>query len=67
MVRGKRQALSSPIQDTLVRKKSTSSVAAEARPRVLNGDTVVKKGDQLTDGPVVPHDLLEILGPHVLQ
>ena len=28
---------------------------------------MVKKGDQLTEGPVVPHEILEILGPHHLQ
>jgi DNA-directed RNA polymerase subunit beta' len=33
---------------------------------VFNGD-VVTKGDQLTDGPVVPHDILEILGPQALR
>ncbi len=33
---------------------------------VLDGDPV-KKGDQLTEGPVVPHEILEICGPHALQ
>jgi DNA-directed RNA polymerase subunit beta' len=27
----------------------------------------VKKGDQLTEGPVVPHEILDILGPQMLQ
>jgi len=33
---------------------------------VHDGD-LVTKGDQLTEGPVVPHEILEILGPHALQ
>ncbi len=33
---------------------------------VYQGDTV-HKGQQLTDGPVVPHEILEICGPHELQ
>jgi DNA-directed RNA polymerase subunit beta' len=27
----------------------------------------VKKGQQLTDGPVVPHEILDVCGPHELQ
>ncbi|MEM0897380.1 MAG: DNA-directed RNA polymerase subunit beta', partial [Verrucomicrobiota bacterium] len=33
---------------------------------VYEGDAV-RKGDLLTDGPVVPHEILEICGPHELQ
>ena len=33
---------------------------------VLKGD-LVKKGQQLTDGPVVPHDILDVCGPQALQ
>jgi DNA-directed RNA polymerase subunit beta' len=33
---------------------------------VYTGD-VVKKGQQLTEGPVPPHDILDVLGPVVLQ
>jgi DNA-directed RNA polymerase subunit beta' len=33
---------------------------------VYKGD-FVKKGQQLTDGPVVPHEILEICGPQELQ
>jgi len=33
---------------------------------VFKGDTV-KKGQQLTEGPVVPHEILEVCGPHELQ
>ncbi len=33
---------------------------------VFKGD-LVKKGQQLTDGPVPPHDILDVLGPQALQ
>ena len=33
---------------------------------VLQGDSV-KKGQQLTEGPIPPHDILEVLGPQALQ
>ncbi|MEM6822401.1 MAG: DNA-directed RNA polymerase subunit beta', partial [Verrucomicrobiota bacterium] len=33
---------------------------------VYQGDTV-KKGQKLTDGPVVPHEILEVCGPQELQ
>src|SRR3954463_1039317 len=33
---------------------------------VFKGD-VVKKGQQLTDGPVPPHDILDVCGPQALQ
>ncbi|MEO6848284.1 MAG: DNA-directed RNA polymerase subunit beta' [Chthoniobacterales bacterium] len=33
---------------------------------VFKGD-VVKKGQQLTEGPVVPHEILEVCGPQELQ
>jgi DNA-directed RNA polymerase subunit beta' len=33
---------------------------------VFKGDTV-KKGQQLTEGPVVPHEILEVCGAHELQ
>ena len=33
---------------------------------VFRGDTV-KKGQQLTEGPVVPHEILEVCGPQDLQ
>ncbi len=33
---------------------------------VYQGDTV-KKGQQLTEGPVVPHEILEVCGPQELQ
>ena len=33
---------------------------------VFKGD-FVKKGQQLTEGPILPHDILDILGPEKLQ
>ena len=33
---------------------------------VFKGDSVTK-GQQLTDGPVPPHDILDVLGPQALQ
>ena len=33
---------------------------------VYNGD-IVKKGQQLTEGSVPPHDILDVLGPNALQ
>ncbi|NJM54744.1 MAG: DNA-directed RNA polymerase subunit beta', partial [Verrucomicrobiae bacterium] len=33
---------------------------------VFKGDSV-KKGQQLTEGPMVPHDILDVLGPQQLQ
>ncbi len=33
---------------------------------VHDGDRITK-GDQLTEGPVIPHEILEICGPHALQ
>jgi DNA-directed RNA polymerase subunit beta' len=33
---------------------------------VFKGD-FVKKGQQLTEGPIVPHEILDVLGPQALQ
>src|SRR5207237_2827802 len=30
-------------------------------------DDFVKKGQQLTEGPIVPHEILEVCGPQELQ
>jgi DNA-directed RNA polymerase subunit beta' len=34
---------------------------------IVNKGDFVKKGQQLTDGPVVPHDILDVCGPQALQ
>ena len=63
MVRGKRKVI--------VTNQETNEEEEHLVPRakhiiVFEGDTM-KKGDQITEGPRVPHDILEILGPHELQ
>jgi DNA-directed RNA polymerase subunit beta' len=63
MVRGKRKVI--------VTNPETNEEEEHLVPRakhiiVFEGDTVVK-GAQITEGPVVPHEILEILGPHELQ
>ena len=52
--------------------KSSTGMAAEytiphgKHPNVYKGDRVFA-GQQLTDGPVVPHDILKVCGDKVLQ
>jgi DNA-directed RNA polymerase subunit beta' len=62
-VRGKRRIL--------VRDPKTSAEEEHLIPHskhiiVFRGDTV-KKGQQLTEGPVVPHEILDVCGPQDLQ
>ena len=63
MVRGKRKVL--------VRDQETGNEEEHLIPRnkhlIAHVGDFVKKGDQLTEGPVVPHEILDILGPHALQ
>jgi len=63
MVRGKRKIL--------VRDQETDDTEEHLIPRtkhlIAHPGDFVKKGDQLTEGPVIPHDILDILGPHALQ
>ncbi len=63
MVRGKRKVI---VKDEDTGDEEEHLISRGKHVLVFEGDRV-RKGDQLTDGPVVPHDLLEILGPHVLQ
>ena len=63
MVRGKRKVI--------VRDEDSGDEEEHLVPRskhiiAFDGDRV-KKGDQLTEGPVVPHEILDILGPQMLQ
>ncbi|MEI6534497.1 MAG: DNA-directed RNA polymerase subunit beta', partial [Verrucomicrobiaceae bacterium] len=63
LIRGKRKVL--------VTDPKTGAVEEHLIPRskhvlAITGD-IVRKGDQLTDGPVVPHEILDILGPQALQ
>ncbi len=63
MVRGKRKLI--------VRNEDSGIEEEHLIPRtkhtIVHAGDYVRKGDQLTEGPVVPHEILEILGPHALQ
>jgi DNA-directed RNA polymerase subunit beta' len=63
MVRGKRKLIITD-QDTL--EEEEHLIPRTKHITVMEGD-IVKRGSQLTDGPVVPHEILEICGPHDLQ
>ena len=63
LVRGKRRVI---ITDPTTGQQEEHLIPRSKHILVSNGDHV-SKADQLTDGPVVPHDLLEILGPQALR
>ncbi|CAN5708047.1 DNA-directed RNA polymerase subunit beta' [soil metagenome] len=63
LVRGKRKVL---VTDQKTGQQEEHLIPRNKHVFVQNGD-IVAKGDQLTEGAVVPHDLLEILGPQVLR
>jgi len=63
LVRGKRKVI---VTDPKTGQQEEHLIARNKHVLVTNDD-VVTKGDQLTEGPVVPHDLLEILGPQALR
>ncbi|PTY02620.1 DNA-directed RNA polymerase subunit beta' [Verrucomicrobia bacterium LW23] len=62
-VRGKRRII---IRDPQTGAEEEHLIALSKHPLVYKGD-LVKKGQQLTEGPVVPHEILEVCGPHELQ
>ncbi len=62
-VRGKRKII---VRDTETGAEEEHLVPLAKHTIVFKGD-VVKKGQQLTDGPVPPHDILDVLGPQALQ
>ena len=62
-VRGKRKVL---VKDPVSGAEEEHLVPLNKHIIVTKGD-FVKKGSQLTDGAVVPHDLLDICGPQELQ
>ncbi|NBV86881.1 MAG: DNA-directed RNA polymerase subunit beta', partial [Verrucomicrobia bacterium] len=62
-VRGKRKVL---VVDTETGAEEEHLVPLSKHLIVLQGD-LVKKGQQLTEGPIPPHDILEVLGPGALQ
>ena len=56
LVRGKRRVI---VTDTKTGQQEEHLIPRSKHILLFNGDHV-SKGDQITDGPVVPHDLLEI-------
>jgi len=62
-VRGKRRLL---VTDQETAAEEEHLIPLSKHIIVFKGD-FVKKGQQLTEGPVVPHEILEVCGPHELQ
>jgi DNA-directed RNA polymerase subunit beta' len=62
-VRGKRKII---VTDVESGAEEEHLVPMNKHIIVLKSD-FVKKGQQLTDGPVVPHDILDVCGPQALQ
>jgi DNA-directed RNA polymerase subunit beta' len=62
-VRGKRRVL---VVDPETGAEEEHLVPLNKHLIVLQGDSV-RKGQQLTEGPIPPHDILEVLGPQALQ
>jgi len=62
-VRGKRRIL---VKDPKTSAEEEHLIPHSKHIIVFRGDTV-KKGQQLTEGPVVPHEVLEVCGPQDLQ
>ncbi|HEY1053411.1 MAG TPA: DNA-directed RNA polymerase subunit beta' [Prosthecobacter sp.] len=63
LVRGKRRVI---VTDPKTGQQEEHLIPRQKHILVFNGDHI-GKGDQITEGPVVPHDLLEILGPQALR
>ncbi|MGV3664208.1 MAG: DNA-directed RNA polymerase subunit beta', partial [Prosthecobacter sp.] len=63
LVRGKRRVF---VTDPKTGQQEEHLIPRSKHILVFNGDHI-GKGDQITEGPVVPHDLLEILGPQALR
>jgi DNA-directed RNA polymerase subunit beta' len=62
-VRGKRTIV---IKDTATGTEEEHLIPIGKHVIVFKGD-MVKKGQQLTEGPMDPHEILEVLGPQELQ
>jgi DNA-directed RNA polymerase subunit beta' len=62
-VRGKKKLI---IRDAVTLAEEEHLIPLSKHLIVYKGD-VVKKGQQLTEGPVVPHEVLEVCGPQDLQ
>ena len=63
IVRGKRTVI---VQDQSTAEEEEHMIPIGKHVIVFKGD-LVKKGQQLTEGPMVPHDILEVLGVDALQ
>ncbi len=63
IVRGKRKLV---VKDQESGEEEEHLIPLNKHIIVVKGD-LVQKGQQLTEGPVVPHEILEICGPHRLQ
>lgn len=62
-LRGKRRLI---VRDPVSGAEEEHLIPLNKHIIVFKGDSV-KKGQQLTEGPVVPHEILEICGPQELQ
>ena len=62
-VRGKRRVI---LRDPITNAEEEHLIPMNKHVIVFKGD-FVKKGSQLTEGPVVPHEILEVCGPQDLQ
>jgi DNA-directed RNA polymerase subunit beta' len=62
-VRGKRRLI---LKDAVTGAEEEHLIPLNKHIIVLKGD-LVAKGSQLTEGSVVPHEILDICGPHELQ
>ncbi len=62
-VRGKRRLI---IRDPSTLSEEEHLIPLSKHTMVYKGD-IVKKGQQLTDGAVVPHEVLDVCGPQDLQ
>ncbi len=62
-IRGKRCVI---VRDTTTNQEEEHLIPIGKHVIVFKGD-FVKKGQQLTEGPVVPHEILDVLGPQALQ
>jgi DNA-directed RNA polymerase subunit beta' len=62
-VRGKRKVI---VRDTESGQEEEHLISMTKHIIAAKGD-LVKKGQQLTEGPVVPHEVLDVCGPQELQ
>jgi DNA-directed RNA polymerase subunit beta' len=63
LVRGKRKIIVHPEDGA----EGEEHLVPQGRNIIVYTGDKVKKGQQLTEGPVPPHDILDVLGPQALQ